>query len=41
MLQCYMASRDVANVTKISTDQSTFLVLKASISYDPHNVFDK
>jgi len=33
-----MASQDVANVPNISTDQSALLALKASISYDPHNV---
>jgi LRR receptor-like serine/threonine-protein kinase FLS2 len=38
MVQCYMASPGVANVPNITTDQSALLALKASISYDPHNV---
>jgi LRR receptor-like serine/threonine-protein kinase FLS2 len=33
-----MTSQDVANVPNITTDQSALLALKASISYDPHNV---
>jgi LRR receptor-like serine/threonine-protein kinase FLS2 len=38
MLQCYVASLDVANVPNISSDQLALLALKASITYDPHNV---
>jgi LRR receptor-like serine/threonine-protein kinase FLS2 len=38
MVQCYMASLDVANVSNITTDQSALLALKAQISYDPRNV---
>jgi hypothetical protein len=38
MLQCYMASLDVANVPNISTDQLALLALKARITYDPRNV---
>jgi LRR receptor-like serine/threonine-protein kinase FLS2 len=33
-----VASLDVANVPNISSDQLALLALKASITYDPHNV---